>query len=152
MLKKIYKRYFTYLNKFRIYKLRLLGAHIGDRVKSYGRFTIMNPENLQIDDNTTINEGVHINCRDNVKIGKGVRISTNVQIHSGKLDLNYFPRIHTQAPIIIEDNVWLATGVIVLAGVTIHQNSVVAAGSVVTRDVPPNSVVAGIPAKKIKGI
>ncbi len=152
MLKKIYKRYFIYLNKWRIHKLRFLGANIGVQVKSYGRFTVMNPENLYIGEKSTINEGVHISCRDKVKIGKGVRISTSVQIHSGKLDLDSFPRIHTHAPIIIEDNVWLATGVIVLAGITIHENSVVSAGSVVTKDVPANCLVAGVPAKKIKEI
>jgi ADP-heptose:LPS heptosyltransferase len=65
----------------------------------------MNAANLTIDDNSTLNEGVHINCRDKVRIGKGVRISTNVQIHTAKLIIDSYPRIHTKAPIIIEDNV-----------------------------------------------
>jgi acetyltransferase-like isoleucine patch superfamily enzyme len=54
--------------------------------------------------------------------------------------------------IIIEKNVWIAAGAIVLPGVTVGQNSVVAAGAVVTKDVPANTVVAGVPAKVIKDL
>lgn len=52
--------------------------------------------------------------------------------------------------IIIEDNCWLGAGVKVLAGVTIHTGSVIGAGSVVTKDVPPNSVVVGVPGRVIR--
>ena len=55
-------------------------------------------------------------------------------------------------PIVIERNVWIAAGAIVIGGVTIGENSVVAAGSVVTRDVPPNSLVGGNPARVIRSI
>ncbi|NLG26918.1 MAG: acyltransferase, partial [Chloroflexi bacterium] len=53
-------------------------------------------------------------------------------------------------PIVIEDDCWIASGAIVLAGVTIGRGSVVAAGSVVTHDVPPYSVVAGMPARVLR--
>lgn len=56
------------------------------------------------------------------------------------------------APVIIEDNVWLGMNVIVLEGVRIGQGSVVGAGSVVTRDIPPNSFAAGVPARIIRSI
>jgi len=56
------------------------------------------------------------------------------------------------APVVIEDNAWVATGVTILPGVTIGKNSVVTAGSVVTRDVEPYTIVAGNPAKLIKKI
>ncbi|RYE17040.1 MAG: acyltransferase, partial [Sphingobacteriales bacterium] len=52
--------------------------------------------------------------------------------------------------IIIEDDCWIGTNSVVLAGVTVGRGSVIAAGSVVTKDVPPYSVVAGVPAKIIK--
>lgn len=55
-------------------------------------------------------------------------------------------------PIVIERNVWLAAGVTVIGGVTIGENSVVGAGSVVTRDVPANAFVAGAPAKVIRSL
>jgi acetyltransferase-like isoleucine patch superfamily enzyme len=55
-------------------------------------------------------------------------------------------------PIIIERNVWIATGATILGGVTVGENSVVAAGAVVTRNVPPNALVAGVPARVIRSL
>jgi acetyltransferase-like isoleucine patch superfamily enzyme len=55
-------------------------------------------------------------------------------------------------PIVVERNVWIAAGATVIGGVTIGENSVVAAGSVVTRDVAPNTLVGGNPAKVIRSI
>ena len=53
-------------------------------------------------------------------------------------------------PIVIEDYVWIATGAMILPGVTVGEGAVVAAGSVVTKDVPPWTVVAGNPAREVK--
>jgi acetyltransferase-like isoleucine patch superfamily enzyme len=53
---------------------------------------------------------------------------------------------------VIEQNVWIAAGATIIGGVTVGENSVVAAGSVVTKDVPPNTLVAGNPAKIIRSI
>jgi acetyltransferase-like isoleucine patch superfamily enzyme len=58
----------------------------------------------------------------------------------------------TAAPIVVERNVWLGAGVIVIGGVTIGENSVVAAGSVVTKDVPRDTLVGGNPARLIRSI
>jgi acetyltransferase-like isoleucine patch superfamily enzyme len=55
-------------------------------------------------------------------------------------------------PIVIEKNVWIATGATILGGVRVGENSVVAAGAVVSKDVPPNSFVAGVPAKVIRSL
>lgn len=55
-------------------------------------------------------------------------------------------------PIVIEKNVWIATAATILGGVTVGENSVVAAGAVVTKDVSPNSFVAGVPAKVIRSL
>jgi acetyltransferase-like isoleucine patch superfamily enzyme len=55
-------------------------------------------------------------------------------------------------PIVIERNVWIAAGAIIIGGVTVGENAVVAAGSVVTKDVPPNTLVAGNPARVIRSI
>lgn len=54
------------------------------------------------------------------------------------------------SPIVIKENVWIATGVTILGGVTVGENSVVGAGAVVTKDVPPNTFVAGVPATVIR--
>jgi acetyltransferase-like isoleucine patch superfamily enzyme len=53
-------------------------------------------------------------------------------------------------PIVIEKSVWIATGATIIGGVTVGKNSVVAAGSVVTKDVPPNTLVGGNPARVIR--
>jgi maltose O-acetyltransferase len=55
-------------------------------------------------------------------------------------------------PIVLEDNVWLGGRVIVLAGVTIGEDSVIGAGSVVTSDIPPKVIAAGVPARVIRGL
>jgi len=149
---KLYQKYLFNRNKLRIFKLRMLGGIISKGVKSYGRFTVINIPNLIIGKNSRINEGVHINCRNTVKIGKNVHISSNVQIHTGRLQIDKLARVHTSEPILIEDNVWVASAVVILSGVTIGENTVIAAGSIVTNDIPPNSLAMGIPAKVIKSI
>jgi acetyltransferase-like isoleucine patch superfamily enzyme len=152
ILSKLYHKLFFYKNGLRIFKLKVLGAQIGHGTISYGRFSIINIPNLIIGTNSTINEGVHINCRDKVKIGNNVHISSNVQIHTGKLIIDVFPRVHEKQPILIENDVWLASNVVVLAGVTIGEKSIIAAGSIVTKDVPANSLAMGIPARVVKKI
>jgi len=152
MFEKFYKMINEVLNKLRIITLKLRGAKIGDNVRSYGPFSVVKAEKLIIGDRTTINDGVHFNCRDFIFIGRECRISTNVQLHTGRLILNEQPRVHTQSPIIIEDNVWIASGSVISSGVRIGKNSVIGANSVVLSDVKSNSFYAGNPAKKIKDI
>ncbi len=90
-----------------------------------------------------------------VKIGNDVRLAQNVVL-SG-LNHNYMEidkPIHVQgvstAPIIIEDESWIGANAVIVPGVTIGKHAIVAAGSVVTKNVPPYSVVAGNPARIIK--
>ena len=86
------------------------------------------------------------------EIGDRVRISPNATFlcsmvpNETRLSEVYSKR----APIVIEDDVWIGAGAIVLAGVTIGEASVVGAGAVVTKDVPPESVVCGVPARHIQ--
>jgi maltose O-acetyltransferase len=152
LIRRIHQKYLFHINRIRILKLQILGGRISNGVKSYGRFTVVNAPNLIVGDNSVINEGVHINCRDKVKIGDNVHISSNVQIHTGKLIIDVFPRVHNKEPITIGNDVWLASNVVVLAGVTIGEKSIIAAGSVVTKDIPANSLAMGIPAKVVKVI
>jgi acetyltransferase-like isoleucine patch superfamily enzyme len=87
-------------------------------------------------------------------IGDDVMIAPNVSIITTGHPLEPSRRrayIETK-PIVIERNVWIATGATIIGGVTVGENSVVAAGAVVTKDVPPNSLVAGVPAKVIRSL
>jgi acetyltransferase-like isoleucine patch superfamily enzyme len=118
------------------------------RVHIYGWPHILHPERLTLGDGTTINFGVHIGARGGVTIGRNVRLSTYAVIETAFLDPTVATRTkHHAKPIIIEDGVWIASRATVLAGVTVGRNSVVAAGAVVTRDVPPCSIAIGVPAK-----
>ncbi|MEU1757293.1 sugar O-acetyltransferase [Micromonospora matsumotoense] len=88
-----------------------------------------------------------------ITIGVDVQIGPNVQLLTATHPVEAEPRRakwEAAQPITIGDNVWLGGGVIVLAGVTIGENTVVGAGAVVTRDLPPNVVAVGNPARVIR--
>lgn len=96
-----------------------------------------------------INYDSKIYCFDEITIGSNVSISENVIIRDS--DNHTINSSKSQsAPIIIEDNVLICMGATILKGVRIGEGSIVAAGAVVTSDVPPNSLVGGVPAKVIK--
>jgi len=113
------------------------------------------PAKIELGDHVSINPFCYIHGEGGVKIGNNVRIGFHVCVIS--IDMVFKdPKlpIRTQgtskAPVEIEDDVWLGAHSTILKGVRIGRGSVVGAGSVVTRDVPPYVVVAGIPAKIIK--
>jgi maltose O-acetyltransferase len=86
-----------------------------------------------------------------IELGDHVRISKGAIIETGGLDLTGTPPYsHVAKPIRVGDGVWIGTNAIVLGGVCIGAGAVVAAGSVVTRNVPENAVVGGNPARVIK--
>lgn len=89
-------------------------------------------------------------CLDKISIGKKCCVGEDVRLLTGSHDVHspYFDLV--TKPIRIMDNVWIATGATILPGVTVGEGGVVAAGAVVTKDVPPWTVVAGNPAKVVK--
>lgn len=98
-----------------------------------------------------------ITLKDNVWIGANVTLATpnHPFLPEERLPADYPDGHHDleySAPITIEENCWICSSATVCGGVTIGKNSIVAAGAVVTRDVPPNSIVAGVPAKVIREI
>jgi acetyltransferase-like isoleucine patch superfamily enzyme len=111
---------------------------------------IMTPQQLTIGDYSHINRGCTLDARGTIKIGNNVSVSHNVSIMSGSHDCNSVNFRGRFLPIRIDDYVWIGTGAIILQGVTIGKGAVVCAGAVVTKDVDPYDVVAGIPAKTIK--
>jgi len=82
-------------------------------------------------------------------IGAGTLIS-GVSHGHGEIDVPMRNQLAISLPIVIEDNVWIGMGVILLPGVTIGSGSIIGAGSVVTNDIPPNSIAFGIPCKVTK--
>lgn len=91
-----------------------------------------------------------IDCSCAIRIGNDVKISENVVIRDSDNHTIFRPQYKSNIPIVIEDNVWIGMNAIILKGVTIGEGSIVAAGAVVTRDVPSFSLVAGVPARVIK--
>lgn len=109
--------------------------------------------NLRVGARTFANYGLVALDVVSITIGDDVQIGPNVQLLTPTHPLDpELRRAKWEAgePIVIEDNVWLGGGAIVLPGVTIGDNSVVGAGAVVTRDVEPGVVVAGNPARVIR--
>lgn len=110
--------------------------------------------NIEIDDYS----GIGMNCQvpENIKIGKYVMMGHNVIVFGAnhnfdRVDIPMIKQgIRTYKPVIIEDDVWIGSNAIIMAGRIIRKGSIIGAGSVVTRDFPEYSIIAGNPAKIIR--
>jgi acetyltransferase-like isoleucine patch superfamily enzyme len=107
---------------------------------------------LHVGDSVVINAFVHIWAHEPVRIGDNTMIASHVQITTSTHDYTVRPYrdCRKSAPVTIGRNVWIGTGAIILPGITIGDNAVIGAGSVVSKDVPENTVVAGVPARVIR--
>lgn len=116
---------------------------------------------LLLGDNVNVGHNVRVQCARKIAIGNNVLIGSRVTIidnshgcYKGeKQDAPVIPpneRVLWTAPIVIGDNVWIGDGAIVQAGVSVGNGSIIGANSVVTKDVPENCIVGGVPARVIK--
>jgi maltose O-acetyltransferase len=107
---------------------------------------------LIVGKNSRLN-GVHIDARQLIVIGENVRIAPyTIILDSDFHDLQNHFEDGINKPVVIGNNVWIATRATILKGVTIGEGAVVAAGAVVTKNVPAFTVVAGVPARPIKNL
>jgi Bacterial transferase hexapeptide (six repeats) len=120
-----------------------------------GDFAILTDFSLIVDEGAELvlgsghfNTGSRILCRTRITIGSACLFGPEVAIRDD--DAHYFGDTPKSAPITIEDHVWVGMRSTILKGVTIGEGSVIAAGSVVTSDVPPHSLAGGVPARVIK--
>lgn len=139
------------------------GLVIGDKV-TIGSYAIIRPTNLyggeagiglKVGNNSSIGPYSYIGCSGYIELGDNVMMSPRVSIYSenhnfSQSDIPMIQQGITRSFVKIEDDCWLAANSVILAGVTVGKGSVVAAGSIVTKDVPPYSIVAGNPARIIK--
>lgn len=110
-------------------------------------------KNITVGENVFINACCHFQGHGGVTLGDGCQIGHNVVFATLNHGLSPEERpITYPAPIVLERNVWVGSNATILQGVTIGENAVVAAGAVVTRDVPANTIVGGVPAKFIRKI
>lgn len=107
--------------------------------------------NINIGKKAFINSGCIFQDQGGIYIKDNVLIGHNVSLLTINHDLNPQKRGNIYPkPIIINDNVWIGTNATILPGISIGSGSIIAAGAVVTKDVPPNVIVGGVPAKIIK--
>ncbi|MBU0596049.1 sugar O-acetyltransferase [Candidatus Bipolaricaulota bacterium] len=129
-------------------------AHAGKGVRVYGKIFVAHPENVSIGDGSTLNHGVVIRARAGIMIGRQVRVSSGAMILTSGLRIEGAepPYDHYAEPISIGDGVWIGSCAQIMPGITVGEHSVVAAGAVVTRDVPAHTIVGGVPASVIKNL
>ena len=138
--------------------LGLRAAKIGKSSNVHATVILRQANNIEIGEGCLINhnnvlQAGKVNAK--IRIGNYVHTGANVMIiaFNHAFDTRDKPTIkqdYYDASVIIEDDVWIGGGSIILAGVTIGKGAIIAAGAVVNKDVPPYSIVGGIPAKIIK--
>jgi maltose O-acetyltransferase len=133
--------------------LRVNGAEVGSRCFVRGTIRIQESFDIALGNDVFINAGCTIDASERVTIGDRVQFGPNVTIITG--DHHIGPHdsrcgAHRSAPVSIGPGSWLGASSVVLPGVVIGPGAVVAAGAVVSRDVPADSLVAGVPARVIR--
>lgn len=129
----------------------LIGQKVDDNFGIFPPFNADYGQNIKVGKNVFINSGCCFQDQGGIEIGNDALIGQQVVIATINHDFipekrgNMFP-----APVKIGNRVWIGAHATILSGVTIGDNSIVAAGAVVTKDVPANVVVGGVPAKIIK--
>ena len=140
---------------------------LGEYVTLYGTIQSQSGGKVKMGDYTRIGRGSSIRCLENIVIGSYTAIADKVVISDNgnhPIDPVFRRKMKEDAldgdmrlwkhsdhlPIVIGENVWVCEGARINRGVTIGDNAIIAAGAIVTKDVPANSIVAGIPAKVIK--
>lgn len=140
---------------------KLIPSSVGKNLCVFSPFYCEYGVNIKVGEGCFVNYSCTFLDISPIVLGNGVWIGANVTVATpnhpllsderlpqdypdGNHDLEY------SNPITIKDNVWICSGAIICGGVTIGENSVIAAGAVVTRDVPANSLVAGMPARVIR--
>ena len=131
----------------------LIGQELDEGFGLFPPFYTDCGRNIHIEKNVFINSGCKFQDQGGVYIGENSLIGHNVVLATLNHDMDPYHRadLHPK-PIHIGKRVWIGSGSMILPGITIGDNSIVGAGSIVTKDVPPNVIVAGNPAKFIKNI
>lgn len=135
--------------------LRIQGSKIGKSVTYYPGIRINPCMKLSLGNHVDLAWGVLITTGGGVKIGDRVLIGYRTQILSANHFIpenrgRIFGAGHVLKEVVIENDVWIGANCIITAGVKIGEGAVIAAGSVVTKDVPPYTIWGGVPAKQIK--
>lgn len=142
-------------NPLKKYYIILQGGKVGKNVTFYPGIKINPANKISLGDNVDLAWGVLITTGGSVEIGDRTLVGYGTKILSANhvIPPNHekiFGAGHIPKKIVIHNDVWIGANCVIVAGVTIGEGAVVAAGSVVTKDVPPFAIVGGVPAKIIK--
>jgi maltose O-acetyltransferase len=154
-LQKVYNSILFSRARMRAYFWSLFCKKMGGNVTIMGNCMIHSPHGIEIGHYTSITHHTIISGQGGLKIGKYVMIANNVNILTSlhgfqKRNIPMRFQAIVYGKVVIEDDVWIGTNVVVMPGVTIGKGAIVGANAVVTKDVKPYSIVVGIPAKLIK--
>lgn len=132
----------------------LIGEKVDDSFFLIPPFFTADGNEIRIGRNVFVNQNCTFYGLGGLDIADDVMIGPNVSIITSGHPIKPSERRNgvIAKPIVIERNVWIAAGAIIIGGVTVGENSVVSAGSVVTKNVPPNTLVGGNPARIIRSI
>lgn len=142
--------------QLRVRLLRLAGMQLGKSIVVVGQMAVYPPRAapmIAIGKKSYVGPRVRFGGRAGVTIGSFAQIAPDVSFDTGSHTLEFVTgeaRPEVQKPIVVEDHVWIGAGARILPGVTIGRGAVVAAGAVVTRNVPPLTLVGGVPARTIR--
>ncbi|MBS6464630.1 MAG: sugar O-acetyltransferase [Firmicutes bacterium] len=140
-------------NEVREFFSRLTGQPVGEDFVLWPPFYTDFGKNIRVGKNVFINHACTFMDRGGISIGDNAYIGPKVCLITENHGIAPSERrMLTSRPVTLCNNVWIGAGAIVLPGVTVGENAVVGAGSVVTHDVPPDTVVAGNPARVIKSL
>lgn len=128
---------------------RLGGMHIGKGSTLHGGAIFYDTRNIHIGEDTIIGENAVLDGRARLTIGSHIDMASEVMIYNAEHDVTSEDFHAIQAPVVIEDYVFIGPRAIILPGVTLGKGSVIGAGAVVTKDVAPFTIVGGVPAKLI---
>jgi acetyltransferase-like isoleucine patch superfamily enzyme len=128
---------------------RRMGMRLAPTACIHRGLEVRAPAAIEIGDGSVIGFDVILDGRAGLRLGRHVNVSSSVAIWTIQHDHRDPEFRSVGAPVVVGDRAWLSFRCIVLPGVTIGEGAVVAAGAVVTRDVPPYAIVAGVPAQVI---
>ncbi|MGB9911193.1 MAG: acyltransferase [Microgenomates group bacterium] len=128
---------------------RLAGIKIGKGSTIHMWANFFQPKNIEIGEDTIVGDHCFLDGRAKIKIGNHVDIASQVMIYNSKHDINDPEFKAVELPVEIEDYVFIGPRAIIMPGKKIGRGAVVAAGAIVTHDVPPGKIVAGVPAREI---
>lgn len=134
---------------FRRFVFRLGGVKIGKGSALHTGIRFYSAHNIKIGNDSIVGEGTVLDGRDKLTIGDHTDIASEVMIYNSQHDINDPDFKAVSSPVEIGDYVFIGPRAIILPGVKIGRGAVVAAGAVVTKDVPEFIVVGGVPAKEI---